>query len=521
MLVGVSADTLLIFKIGESVFSATEEHLIVPSILWFFLPAHSLQIHCQVFQDTRSTILAFWEGGTQMSDEYSYRDAKLSLWQSSVSELYRRSSRPGGLAASPRGIGATPSRFASREDLMLPVHSVASAIEGAGKPAGIPGHGGKEGAFDFSARFDPLGDCARAAAHFLWAEIENNEADSRLYQGELRKAVCDVAGWSECLTTYLEYKALLEHPIYRPNQNPVFSLGTKTRLAMIGDWGTGEDVARNVLEQIAVLKPDVLIHLGDIYYAGTKDEARNNFLDICHSILGDIPCYSLCGNHDMYSGGAGYYWLLDQIGQKASYFCLKNDDWMFIGMDTGFHDNNPLNISTNMTKLVSEHGWSEAAWHLDQIKSAGSRKLVFLSHHQLFSPFSSVGSVDGVAYAYNPNLNEAFASVLPRVEWWFWGHEHTFGVFAPYIGLRRGRCVGASAVPVFSDQQQYATASGLKTLDGLPMPGWNPDGVLGTSANMYNNCFAMMTLNGGSATVDYYEVPLLQGMRKLNVTDTA
>jgi hypothetical protein len=36
---------------------------------------------------------------------------------------------------------------------------------------------------------------------------------------------------------------------------------------------------------------------------------------------------------------------------------------------------------------------------------------------------------------------------------------------------------------------------------------------------MYNNCFAMMTLNGASATVDYYEVPLLQPARKFNVTD--
>ena len=32
-------------------------------------------------------------------------------------------------------------------------------------------------------------------------------------------------------------------------------------------------------------------------------------------------------------------------------------------------------------------------------------------------------------------------------------------------GLRGGRCVGASAVPVFSDHQQYASASGLETLN--------------------------------------------------------
>jgi predicted phosphodiesterase len=236
-------------------------------------------------------------------------------------------------------------------------------------------------------------------------------------------------------------------PMYRPNQNVVVDLGTKTKLAIIGDWGTGADVATNVLKQVAILKPDLLLHLGDVYYAGTQNEARDNFLDICRTVLGEIPLYSLCGNHDMYSGGQGYYSLLDQIGQKSSYFCLRNDQWMFLAMDTGFHDNNPFNVSTNMTQLVTQDGWSEANWHLDQISKAENRKLVLLSHHQLFSPFGSVGAVEAVPYAYNPNLYDVFESVLPKLEWWFWGHEHTLGIFQPYMGLKRGRCIGALGRP--------------------------------------------------------------------------
>jgi hypothetical protein len=49
---------------------------------------------------------------------------------------------------------------------------------------------------------------------------------------------------------------------------------------------------------------------------------------------------------------------------------------------------------------------------------------------------------------------------------------------------------------------------------------WDPKGVLGTSNNMYNNCFAMMTLTGASATVEYYEVPLLKPAVPFAVTDT-
>lgn len=457
-----------------------------------------------------------------MPDAYTYRDSSLSLWQAAVVELHRKYRQtPARITAS--GITQSkPPKLASEIELMRPVHCVGQTVKDVGKPFEFLAQEVKKGLFDLKAKFDPLEDCAKAAAHFLWAEIEGNEDNSKLYQGELQKSVCDAAGWAECLTTYLGYKALLQSPVYRPNQNIVVDLApTTTKLAIIGDWGTGDNIATNVLKQVAALKPDVLIHLGDVYYAGTQDEAQENFVDICRSVLGNVPLYSLCGNHDMYSGGKGYYWLLDQIGQKASYFCLRNNDWMFVAMDTGFHDNNPFNIATNMTRLVSQDGWSEGAWLLNQINRLGNRRLVLLSHHQLFSPFSSVGSVDGTAYAYNPNLYDVFTPVLPKVEWWFWGHEHTLGIYPPYMGLKRGRCVGASAVPVFSDQQQYAMAGGLKTLNSAPMPTWDSNGVLGASANMYNNCFAMMTLNGASATVDYYEVPLLQQARRFNVTDIA
>jgi 3',5'-cyclic AMP phosphodiesterase CpdA len=33
-----------------------------------------------------------------------------------------------------------------------------------------------------------------------------------------------------------------------------------------------------VLDQLMQLEPDLIVHLGDIYYAGTIDECRTNFL---------------------------------------------------------------------------------------------------------------------------------------------------------------------------------------------------------------------------------------------------
>jgi hypothetical protein len=365
-----------------------------------------------------------------------------------------------------------------------------------------------------------IGDCAKTAAKFLWAEMTGNHAQSQLLAGELKGAECDPL-WAECVTTYLAYKVTGGSLPYRPNLDPVMDLGAATKLAIIGDWGTGDEVAINLLQQVAALDPDVLIHLGDVYYAGTQPEAQGNFLDICRQFLSsETPVFSLCGNHDMYSGGNGYYWLVDQLNQKASYFCLQNADWQFVAMDTGYHDNDPLTVSTNMTELVTQGSWVEADWVLSKLQQADGRKTVLLSHHQLFSAFGSLGSVNGLAYAYNPNLYGNFQNVLGQVTAWFWGHEHTLALFEPYMGLQKGRCVGASAVPVFTDQQSYSAATGLQTSQGLPMPVWDAGVVLGNNGTDYNNAFAMMTLNGQAATVDYYQVPPLGTATKFGVSDT-
>ena len=43
-------------------------------------------------------------------------------------------------------------------------------------------------------------------------------------------------------------------------------------MALIADWGTGTAEAKALLERVAAHRPDVLIHLGDVYYSGTESE---------------------------------------------------------------------------------------------------------------------------------------------------------------------------------------------------------------------------------------------------------
>jgi hypothetical protein len=458
---------------------------------------------------------------------YTYSDPVLSLWQAAVAEVQGRHesvTNRMALATSNR-LPATP--VPAQNELMSPVYLLGEPLKANEKVpdeissnVAAPVSAARPGAVAEAKVLVPA-DCAKVAAQFLWAEMTGNKEKSALYAGELKDSVCDI-GWGECVVTYLAYKASGAKLLYRSNQNPVFDLADRKIIAIIGDWGTGDEVAINLLQQVAALKPQVLIHLGDVYYAGTHNEEQGNFLDICRKLLGpNVPIFSLCGNHDMYSGGEGYYRLVDQLGQQASYFCLQNDNWQFLAMDTGHNDHDPLTVATNMTALVTDGSWAEEDWLLDKINLAKGRRIVLLSHHQLFSPFGAVGSVDGKPYAYNPNLRSTFQAVTNQVEWWFWGHEHTLAIFDPYMGLKRGRCVGASAVPVFTDQQSYTNASGLETYGGAGLPVWNTKGQLGDNGTSYSNCFAVMTLSGSSANVDYYQVPMLGTATRLPVDDKA
>ncbi len=201
------------------------------------------------------------------------------------------------------------------------------------------------------------------------------------------------------------------------------------KIAIVGDWGTGMNDALILLQQIAAnFSPDVLIHLGDIYYAGMPPEDSGNFSDTIHEVWPQNPplVFTLDGNHDRYAGTAGgYYPLIASLNaganlpQPNSYFALRNNFWQFVAMDTGYHDTDPLTVNSNVTYLEQ----TEIDWHIDKIKNngvgvdtaknpSGVRGTVLLSHHQLIS-FTGVGQDSaGQALAVNSNLASAFSPVF-------------------------------------------------------------------------------------------------------------
>jgi hypothetical protein len=302
--------------------------------------------------------------------------------------------------------------------------------------------------------------------------------------------------WVEAAVDYYRYlNAHREAVPYRAHQDLndfVLDnrLPAKARVALIADWGTGTSNAFALLQQIAAKQPDLVIHLGDIYYSGQQSEVVDRFLNLCRRAFEDrpIPIFTLAGNHDMYSGGQPYYWLISQLGQPASYFCLRNEHWQFVAMDTG--RNTGLTDAT-ATSLQP----AEAEWVRDRVANAGGRKSILLSHHQLFSAFEATAGA-----SLNERLYEQLAPVLPQVTWWFWGHEHDLTVYGAHSGLQRGRCIGHRAIPVTI---RVSDAFGQKRKKKFEVP-VEESVQLAREGLYYDHGYVLVDLDGPLARATYY-----------------
>ncbi len=436
-----------------------------------------------------------------MNNVAQVRDRKLSLWQSAVEEVAAR--QQGTAKPVP---GKILGELTVRERLLRqPMVQAATVLAQtldplqAAKVAVSPAFAA-ESASEMAALPDFVGqalDCNKLYLRLAWAKLRGDQHEVAKVQQELKYSTCDPA-WAETVEVYLSYFKLNKGSIpYRSGDDYVldYQLPAKATIALLGDWGTGTQAALDLLKQVGRKKPDVLFHLGDIYYSGTLRETQSCFLDGCRQALdAGTRIFSLSGNHDMYSGGAGYYWLVDKLQQRASYFCIRNDAWQFLAMDTGYNDFDPFSVASHVTSLTPV----EAAWHIDKIGTAGPRKTVLLSHHQLFSAYDPIAG-GGV----NNELCKQLKDVLDKVAIWFWGHEHNLSIYASFLGLQRGRCLGCGAIPVFVADDYYQARFPMPLVSDPRQPDRPIE--LGNNGDIYNHAYAILQLDGTAATVSYYQ----------------
>ena len=298
----------------------------------------------------------------------------------------------------------------------------------------------------------PSMTCAGLGLELLEALVARDAPRQQALRDRLSYSQCDPR-WSEilaayaaslgpdgqpCPVPYVRYASLDDFVLPAPRAD--------MRIALISDWGTGTHEARDVAALLAAQRPDAVIHLGDIYFSGMAAECDKHFLAPLRAVLPDARLFTLCGNHDVYSGGTGYYGLLREIGQPASYFCLRSPDrsWQVLGADTGLNDRNPFGEHAALTRLDAD----EELWHAGKLRGFPGRTIL-LSHHQPFSAFAQIGP-QADRSPVNPWLMGSHARLLQagRIDAWFWGHEHRLKLYAPYLGVTAGRNIGYGAIPV-------------------------------------------------------------------------
>jgi hypothetical protein len=280
-------------------------------------------------------------------------------------------------------------------------------------------------------------------------------------------------------------------------------LGQNARVFVVGDWATGLPQARNVAGAIARQLADTpaglerhVIHLGDTYYSGLEEEYTHRFLPLWpvqrHMQVGS---WSLNGNHDMYAGGRGYFRTLLGDARFAgqggrSYFCLGNESWQLIGLDSAYKD-------PDVPDLQEE----QLPWLSALLEPADRPATILLTHHQPFSAWEAIGS---------PLAASVCGAVGERqVAGWLWGHEHRCAVYAPEIEYRAYHDAAAyTAIVGHGGVPNLLSGPEVPVLDALDASGvrWqNTESyTVGEDTWSYGG-YAVIEIRGEQATIQYYD----------------
>jgi hypothetical protein len=303
----------------------------------------------------------------------------------------------------------------------------------------------------------------------------------------------DWFGWIRSVFDHVDRRQA--HPMARPATAKPEPIPDVARIAMTADWGTGLYGAPRIAEQMRKVGGyELLMHLGDIYYSGTEEEVQERFLDMWPRDAGKRTI-AVNSNHEMYSGGFGYFKLaLPAIGQKSSYLAFENKHWLLVVLDTAYVDHDMDNEQVAWLNLVLKQS--------REGNNGQPKKLALFSHQRLFSRLDHQG----------PKLQNALRHLLSAqaIAVWYWGHEHQCVIYDqhPAWGLL-GRCLGNGGIPEVR-KDEVKNASTEKTVEGvmwkrlaatnesptcLALDGPNPD-IVGEAQKFVPHGYMTLELNG-------------------------
>jgi hypothetical protein len=224
---------------------------------------------------------------------------------------------------------------------------------------------------------------------------------------------------------------------------------------------------------------------------------------------GSVGTFSLNSNHEMYANGVGYFQdLIPRLGvpgstdqrQLTSFFCLQNEAWRIIALDTGYNS-----TGIPILGMIPPFRWipgigptcdlepSLLEWLRTVVDPAGKpRANILLSHHPYFSAFEQAW----------PRPASQLATILPKNDViWIWGHEHRLAIYERYADgpvHAFGRCIGHGGMPANIAPPRSA-GSRVEWYDGRVY-----QSVHGTRVGF--NGHVNLTIDGHLAHFDYRDI---------------
>lgn len=304
------------------------------------------------------------------------------------------------------------------------------------------------------------------------------------------------------------------------NINPGSGQTGALTITLVADWGTDTKESQQVALQMKGHNPDYTIHLGDTYYVGAPHEIELNFTKPGSPwVRGSKGSFAVLGNHEMYARGIAFFKrLLPTLGikdaagkftgQKAGFFCLENEHWRILGLDTGYHSIGKIPLIELLPGFGPDSHFDKKLieWLRNEVKlndPDDKRGLLILTHHQYITAFKGEGEY--------PVPAEQLAGLIgkDRPVVWLWGHEHKFSVYEKVQAGKGitayGRCIGHGGMPIELNTDSFKRTSKnhgnskLVMVDTRQQPGTE-------SYPLGYNGYVVVSVNNERLEIGYFDV---------------
>jgi len=310
------------------------------------------------------------------------------------------------------------------------------------------------------------------------------------------------------------------YPTYSGTDKGIYHLGDETaKIAIVADWATDTAESTAVAGEMAYHDPDYTIHLGDTYFVGAPHEIVENFVGRgAPWVHGKKGSFAVLGNHEMYARGVSFFKRLlptlgmkdaegNSLGQQTGFFCLQNDYWRILALDTGYH-------SIGKIPVIEMLPWFAPDCHFDPMLMDWLRKdvelgdekdrrgLLILTHHQYITAFQQESE-----YQMPANQLASFIGQQRPVVW-LWGHEHKLSVFEHAqhgSGITAyGRCIGHGGMPIELDTKEFQYDNKSFGVEKLVMVDRRKKPGTGSYPLGYNG-YVMLTLAADTLEISYHD----------------